>query len=176
MTAITEGRTVRNFRADLDMNDSVVATELFPLEALDVYSDWHLELPVNDADRARYFNSHRGGGQGDSRAGMRDKLANVVEGLTLFPASKRAVISVVADPAAHHTDTDNAKCMREVHFHLDGDHLDGTVLFRSQAAEIFPKNIHFLGRLFAEIAAQLPGDVQPGSLHYLASVLVSDRS
>lgn len=176
MTAITQGRTVRNFHADLDMSDYLVETDLFPREALDVYSDWNLELPVSDADRARFFNAHRGGGQGDYREGMRAKVANVVDCLTRFPASKRAVISVVADPAASHTDTDQAKCMREVHFHLDGDRLNGTVLFRSQAAEIFPKNIHFLGRLFAEIAPQLPGQVRPGTLHYLATVLVSDRS
>ena len=176
MTAITDGRSVRNFHADLDMDNYVIETDLFPREVLDVYSDWNLELPVSDANRDRYFNAQRGGQQGDYRAGMRNKVANVVDCLTRFPASKRAVISVVADPAAHHSDTANAKCLREVHFNLDGDRLNGTVLFRSQAAEIFPKNIHFIGRLFAQIGSQLPGDVRPGTLHYLATVLVSDRS
>jgi hypothetical protein len=66
--------------------------------------------------------------------------------------------------------------LREVHFNLDRNRLNGTVLFRSQAAEIFPKNVHLLGRLFAEISSRLPGDVQSGTLHYLATVLVSDRS
>lgn len=176
MTALTVAGPVRNHHVELAMSDHVVETDLFPVVALDVYSDWNLELPVSDADRERYFTARRGGGQGDYRAGMRAKIANVVDCLTHFPASKRAVISVVSDPAASHTDDDAAKCLREIHFHLDGDRLDATVLFRSQAAEIFPKNIHFVGRVMAEISERLPGAVRPGTLHYLATILVSDRS
>ncbi len=176
MTDLTAGHTVRNFHADIRMGDYLVETDLFPRAALDAYTAWNLELDVSDADRATYFSAHRGGNQGDYRDGMRAKIANVVECLTEFPESKRAVISVVPRSDAHHSDDGAAKCMREIHFHLDGGALDATVLFRSQAAEIFPKNIHFVGALMAEIASRLGGDVRPGTLHYLATVLVSDRS
>jgi len=167
------GAVVRNFHADIRMDDFVVETDLFPVAALDVYSAWNLDLPVSDADRATYFSAHRGGGQGDYRQGMRAKVANVVDALTRFPASKRAVVSVVPRPDAPHTSDDDAKCLREVHFHLDDGVLGATVLMRAQAAEIFPKNIHYVGALMAEVASRL--GVRVGNLHYLATVLVSDR-
>lgn len=177
MTALTAGgHDVRNFHADILITDHLVETELFPEDALRAYTAWNLELPVSDEDRATYFSAHRGGNQGDYRAGMRAKIANVVDCLTAFPASKRAVISVVPRDDATHTDDGAAKCMREIHLHLDGDVLNATVLFRSQAAEIFPKNIHFVGALVAEVAGRLPGTVRPGTVHYLATILVSDRS
>ena len=147
------GNVVRNFHVDIAMRDHLVETDLFPREALAAYSAWNLELPVSDEQRTSYFSAHRGGNQGDYRDGMRAKIANVVDCLTRFPASKRAVISVVPRADAPHADDGLAKCMREVHFHLDGDQLDATALMRAQAAEIFPKNIHFLGELMAESAA-----------------------
>lgn len=167
------GGAVRNFHADIAMRNHVIETDLFPHQALVAYSAWNLELPVSDEQRRTYFSAHRGGNQGDYRAGMRAKVANVVDCLTRFPASKRAVISVVAQPGAPHSDDGLAKCLREVHFHLDGEILDATVLMRAQAAEIFPKNIHFVGELMAEIAGRL--DKRVGTLHYLAVVVVSDR-
>jgi thymidylate synthase len=176
MTRITSGDTVRNFHTDIRMDDYIVETDLFPVEALDAYTAWNLELDVPAELRAKYFSAHRGGNQGDYRAGMRAKLANVVACLTEFPASKRALISVVPRDDAPHTDDGAAKCMREVHFHLDHDVLNATVLFRSQAAEIFPKNIHFVGALMAEVAARLQPRARVGTLHYLATVLVSDRA
>jgi hypothetical protein len=53
--------------------------------------------------------------------------------------------------------------------------LNATVFFRAQAAEIFPKNIHFVGALLAEIAGSLSEDISPGILHYHATTLVSTR-
>ncbi|MEO6123973.1 MAG: hypothetical protein ABIR32_09695 [Ilumatobacteraceae bacterium] len=177
MTALTaDGSSIRNFHADIRIGEHLVETELFPLDALRAYTAWNLELPVSDGDRMTYFSAHRGGDQGDYRAGMRAKIANVVDCLTSFPASKRAVISTASRSDASHADDGAAKCMREIHFHLDRDELNATVLFRSQAAEIFPKNIHFIGALFAEIADRLPANVVPGTLHYLTTVLVSDRA
>ena len=167
------GGVIRNFHADIAMLDHVVETELFPYPALAAYSAWNLELPVSDEQRRTYFSAHRGGNQGDYRGGMRDKVANVVDCLTRFPASKRAVISVVPRPDGSHTDDGLAKCLREVYVHLDGEMLDATVVMRAQAAEIFPKNIHFVGELMAEIAGRL--DRRVGTLHYLAVVLVSER-
>lgn len=176
MTEITDGRTIRNAHFDIAMGDPLVETDLFPRAALDVYTAWNLGLDVSELDRATYFSAHRGGSQGDYRAGMREKIANVVDCLTRFPASKRAVISVVPNDITDHTDDGAAKCMRELHFHLDGATLHATVLFRSQAAEIFPKNIHFVGAVMAEVAARVMPTACVGTLHYLATVLVSDRS
>jgi len=63
--------------------------------------------------------------------------------------------------------------MREIHFYLEEGKLDATVLMRAQAAEIFPKNIHFVGSLMEAVTRPL--GVQVGVLHYLATVLVSVR-
>lgn len=49
---------------------------------------------------------------------------------------------------------------------------------RSQAAEIFPKNIHFVGRLMDCVATGLTnGDknIRIGELFYIATTLVSVR-
>jgi thymidylate synthase len=106
---------------------------------------------------------------------MRDKVANVVDCLTRFPASKRAVITIPNTPLPTHLSDGDAKCMRELHFHLNEGALDATVLFRAQAALIFPKNIHFIGALMQEVGSRLPGQPRPGRLFYLTSVLVADR-
>ncbi len=97
------GRVIRDFHADIAMLDHVIETEPFPYQALAAYSAWNLELPVSDEQRRTYFSAHCGGNQGDYRAGMRDSVANVVDCSTCFPASKRAVICVVAQPDAPHT-------------------------------------------------------------------------
>ena len=174
MNERTASGQVRNFHAEMKMDDWLVETELFPREALEAYSAWNLEREVSGEARPKYFNAHRGGSQGDYRAGMRSKIANVIDCLTQFPLSKRAVITIPNNSLAPHTSDDDAKCLREIHFYLEGDRLDATLFVRAQAAEIFPKNIHFVGELIAEIARAL--DVAPGRLHYLATTLVSDRS
>lgn len=169
----TEGSTVRNFHADIAMGDYVVETDLFPRAALEAYSAWNLEREVSAEQRAMFFSAHRGSDQGDYRDGMRAKIANVVDCLRRFPGSKRAVISVVPRPDAVHADDAQAKCLREIHFYLDSNVVGATVLMRAQAAEIFPKNIHFIGEVMDEVAAEL--GVGVGTLHYLATVLVSNR-
>lgn len=166
------------------MSDYTVATDLFPLEALKVYSAWNLEDPIDENDRMKYFSAHRGGSQGDYRSGMRKKIANVVDCLSKFPQSKRAVVTVPNDPAPKHSSDDDAKCMREMHFYLDevGEGtvlLNGTVWMRAQAAEIFPKNVHFVGSLMNRVARGLAEEgregIKVGSLYYLATTLVSIR-
>ena len=92
------------------------------------------------------------------------------------------------------------KCMREMHFYLEEEEeeedggwlLNATVLMRAQAAEIFPKNIHFIGSLMDRVADGLnqqcldgasddmdasrgKGRVNLGVLFYLATTLVSVR-
>lgn len=175
MTEISRESSVRNFSQVLDMADYIVPTELFPHEVLDAYSAWNLGLTLTDEQRA-HFNDERGGGQGDYRDGMAEKIANVVDCLNRFPDSKRAVITISNTPQAHHEDDDTAKCMREIHFTLEEGTLNATVLFRAQAASIFPKNIHFIGSLMDTIASQLDSRPQVGSLYYLTTILVGDRS
>ena len=172
----TAGQTpVRNFQLDIKLDPWLVETDLFPQEALEAYSAWNLELEIDAATRKKYFSEHRGGSQGDYRDGMRAKLDNVVDCLTHFPESKRATITIPNNASPSHRDDADAKCMREIHFYRDGLQVNATVLFRAQAAEIFPKNIHFIGELVAEVARRLDGDMQPGNLHYLTTILVADR-
>ena len=175
MTEISAEASVRNFTQELDMTDYVVETDLFPIAVLDAYSAWNLGDDLT-ADQREHFNEERGGGQGDYREGMDRKIANVVDCLNQFPESKRAVITIPNDSFAEHENDDLAKCMREVHFFLDGDTLNASVLFRAQAASIFPKNIHFIGSLMDRIAEKLEAKPQVGSLHYLTTILVGDRS
>jgi len=93
--------------------------------------------------------------------------------------------------------------MREIHFYInhrndndDDDHekddddaaagetLDATVLMRAQAAEIFPKNIHFIASLMNRVAQELnvslgndneKKKIKVGVLFYVATTLVSVR-
>ena len=99
----------------------------------------------------------------------------MVDCLTKYPKSKRAVITISNNPAPHHFSTTDAKCLREVHFYIEEGKLNATALFRAQAATIFPKNIHFLGKLMDEIAERLPGALITGELFYLATILVGER-
>ncbi len=175
MTEICKGRAVRNYTQLLDMQDYLVETELFSAPVLDAYSSWNLEKEIS-ADQKRHFSDLRGGGQGDYRKGMRTKIANVIDCLTHFPQSKRAVITTCNEPMPKHSNDDHAKCLREIYFHLDADNkLNTTVTFRAQAAVLFPKNIHFIGSMMSEIAERLPQSPSLGVTFYLAIVLVSDR-
>ncbi|WP_317928746.1 hypothetical protein [Halioxenophilus sp. WMMB6] len=176
MTRSARQGSVRNYCQLLDMADYCVETELFPLPVLEAYTAWNLELPISEAQH-QLFSNLRGGGQGDYRQGMQRKIANVVDCLSCYPASKRAVITIGNDAFAAHSDDDQAKCMRELHCYLDDDNrLSATVFFRAQAALIFPKNIHFIGSLMRTVAAQLPGQPQLGTLFYLTTILVADRA
>ena len=172
MTAISQSGPVRNYCQLLDMSDYLVTTDLFPEDVLVAYSLWNLERDVSDQQRS-FFDSQRGGGQGDYRQGMRNKIANVIDCLRQFSASKRAIITIPNNANPNHQSDDDAKCMRELHLYFEHGKLCATVMFRAQAALIFPKNIHFIGMLMDEIAEGLGAQV--GTLFYLTTVLVSDR-
>lgn len=195
---LSENKFVRNYSSEITMgsnkkdgtkNSYTVETELFPIEALSVYSAYNLEDSILDEDRTKYFSAHRGGSQGDYREGMKSKIANVVDCLHKFPSSKRAVITIPKTSIPCHSTDDDAKCMREIHFYLDKDEnagesvtvLNATVWMRAQAAEIFPKNIHFVGSLMERVATNLSEklgdghDIKLGVLFYLATTLVSVR-
>mmetsp|Transcript_3064 Transcript_3064/g.4629 ORF Transcript_3064/g.4629 Transcript_3064/m.4629 type:complete len:190 (+) Transcript_3064:65-634(+) len=151
-------KMIRNFHRCIDMADDsfVVETDLFSVAALNVYSAYNLENSIDEKDRQTYFSAHRGGSQGDYREGMKAKITNVVDCLHRYPQSKRAVITVCNNPKPRHSSDEDAKCMREIHFYLDdGNILNATVWMRAQAAEIFPKNIHFVGSLMKRVAEQL---------------------
>ncbi len=176
MTARAAGVAVRNFTQLIDMSDFLVETPMFPKDVLEAYSAWNLELEITEVQR-QYFDENRGGAQGDYREGMQAKIANVIDALRKFPRTKRAVITISNNPQPSHSDDSDAKCLREIHFYLEPDNrLNATVLFRAQAAQIFPKNIHFIGSVMKHVADGLDGDVKLGKLFYLATILVSQRS
>ncbi len=182
---------VRNYVGvvlDMTAASLTVETELFPRDALEFYSKYNLEqldIVNNTRDRQlheKFYTPARGGGQGDYRVGIKEKIANVVSALKAFPGSKRAVLpiphSVKPSITADHTDTDEAKCLREIHFYLEGDdapnrRLCATGFMRAQAASIFPKNIHFIGTVMQTIANEL--NVPVGSYTHIVTTLVDER-
>ena len=176
MTEVSARKPVRNYSQLLDMSDYVVETDLFPRDVLEAYTCWNMEKEITD-EQSQHMSSLRGGGQGDYRDGMQRKIANVVDCLTHYPQSKRAVITICNNSTPDHRSDDDAKCVREIHLYLDEhDKLSGTVLLRAQAAILFPKNIHMIGSIMDEIAGQLPQNPQLGTLYYVATILVSDRA
>lgn len=176
MSEISTQHSVRNFVQILDMSDYVVETPLFPREALEAYSLLNMEKDISD-EQEQYKSVLRGGPQGNYREGMSHKIANVVDCLTKFPQSKRAVITVCNEPMPDHSNDEDAKCLRELHLYLDDNGLlSGTVFFRAQAASLFPKNIHLIGSIMTEVAERLRQRPALGPVFYLATVLVSDRT
>lgn len=127
VVACTAGKTlVRNYIGQIeDMSEAslTVETELFPADSLTFYTRYNLNTldlsnPADAELHAKFYNPARGGGQGDYRVGIQEKIDNVVDCLTKFPASKRAVITVPSRSIDHTVDED-AKCLRELHFYLE---------------------------------------------------------
>ncbi len=176
MTAAASKGAVRNYTQKLDMSDFVVETPLFPREVLEAYSAWNMELELT-TEQLAYKTDERGGNQGDYRDGMAAKIDNVVDCLSRYPNSKRAVIVISNKSDAQHANDIDAKCLRELHlYHDDDNKLSATILLRAQAASIFPKNIHFVGSIMTAVAARLPNRPALGTVFYLSTILVSDRS
>ncbi len=176
MQEATAGQdTIYNFHCIVRMADFLLETELFPREVLEAYSRKNLGKALHPTDIA-CFSSQRGGPQGDYSLGMGDKIVNVVDCLNRFPQSKRAVITIANNAYASHTVDSDAKCIREIHFHLHpGPRLDASVFFRAHAVEIFPKNIHFLGTLMTELSERLDCRPHLGDLFLVATQLSSTR-
>ncbi len=175
MTEASKDASIRNFVQSLDMSDYLVETADFPEEVLIAYSAYNMEKKLTAAQK-NLMNSNRGGAQGDYREGMAAKIANVIDCLTGYPQSKRAIITISNEPSPHHSSDVGAKCVRELQLYLDDDaKLSGTVFLRAQAAFLFPKNIHMLGSIMSAIAQRLPNKPPLGTLFYLAGILVSDR-
>ena len=175
MSSITaNGKIEFNYHRTIDMSDYLIETDLFPKHVLEAYTLWNLGKDLNQTQLS-VFSDQRGGGQGNYRSGITKKIDNVVTALQGFPHSKRAVIPITNNSFAHDFNDDDAKCMREIHFRLDGNIINATVLFRAQAALIFPKNIHFIGCLMEDIAHRISPTLNLGQLSYLASILVNNR-
>lgn len=176
MTAIAREGQERNYVQVLDMSDFIVATDVFPKKVLDVYTAYNLEQELNE-EQKQYMDENRGGAQGDYREGMSRKIANVVDCLTRFPKSKRAIITISNEPMPSHESDNDAKCVRELQLYIDDDgQLCGTLFLRAQAAFLFPKNIHMVGSIMTEISGRLPDKPPLGTLFYLTGVLVADRT
>jgi len=151
----------------------------------------------------RYYSSQRGGDQGDYREHIQAKIDNVIDALRRYPNSKRAVLTIpfatrLSWQVTHDMDAD-AKCLRELHFYLDSataatgptttttksvarppsppakqQHvLSCSGFMRAQAAEIFPKNIHYIGTIMDVIAKELK--VPVGSYTHFVTTLVANR-
>lgn len=180
---LSEGECVRNFVGKVEnMKDDelAVATPLFTKEALEFYTAHNMCAITPDTHPEEYkkwYNEARGGSQGDYREGLVEKINNVVDCLTNFPQSKRAVLTVPyaseGSMTADHTRDDQAKCLRELHFYIENDKLSCTGFMRAQAASIFPKNIHFIGKLMNTVAKQL--DIGTGSYTHIVTTLVDLR-
>ena len=188
LAATAGGRTVRNFVGTISQMDAAVLevpTALFPRDALRFYTRFNLdELSADSAEDAAaaavWYSAARGGGQGDYRAGLRAKLDNVVAALAAFPRSKRAVLTVPSAVDAAHSDDAAAKCLRELHFYIEGGEggaprtLCCTGFMRAQAASIFPKNIHFIGTVMGRVAERLSLPV--GQYTHFVTTLIDERS
>lgn len=184
---------VRNFCGVIESmreQDLVIETELFPRDALEFYTAFNLEGAVKPAPevevrmdelKTAYLDPFRGSGQGDYRHGMIAKVENVVDCLSRFPGSKRAVLAVpFGEPGrgsaeVSHEEDESAKCVRELHLYIDGadQKLHATGFMRAQAASIFPKNVHFIGKLMNFIAARLGREV--GTYTHFVTTLVHGR-
>lgn len=169
-----EAPYIRNYTQEIEMDQFSIETELFSLEALDAYSHYNMGDQISDSHQ-KFFSPERGGGQGDYREGMKEKIANIVDCLRNYPQSKRAIITICNNATAQHSSDDDSKCLRELHFYIEDKTLKATAFFRAQAAAIFPKNIHFIGSVMDRIAKELNG-LKVGTLFYHTSILVADRS
>lgn len=182
MGACVQAGCIMHYLAQLDFKDDkahIVPTPLFPLGALTAYTAKNLGQTVT-VEQAEWFNAHRGGEQGDYSQGMAAKIGAVVKCLQDKPNSKRAYIIIPNNTVPDARCDADAKCMQLLNLMLGrtlaGDlSLNASVVFRAQAVEIFPKNIHFIGELLKTVCRQLGGGVRVGSLLYHANFLVSTR-
>jgi len=179
-------QSIRNYVGIIEsmaVKDLIIETELFPREALEFYTRLNLGLPITEEEKLKYKNAARGGGQGDYREGIQKKIANVINCLQRFPQSKRAVLTIpfstYGSMEANHTNDDEAKCLRELHFYLEKNieskdsKLSCTGFMRAQAASIFPKNVHYIGSIMNEIGKQL--NVSIGTYTHFVTILVNER-
>ena len=162
--------------------NAIIETELFDLDSLRYYAKKNCGLEVTDKEKAQFETEYRGGSQGDYSSEMIEKINNVVDSLIKFPNSKRAVV-MMNNQWWSHDDTDEAKCLREIHFRLEGKNkyfnLCSTAFFRAQAVDIMPKNFYFVYTIMNEvlenITKKVKFDVKMGSYTHFVTILVPTR-
>jgi thymidylate synthase len=175
--------TVRNYTGTItNMQNFTIESDLFDAEILNFYSKHNLNLldqkGVDAPLYEKFYTAARGGGQGDYRRNMEQKIDNVVSSLSQFASTKRAVMTIPSNAdSPDHTVDDEAKCLRELHFYLEPSEqftkLHCTGFMRAQASTIFPKNVHFIGTLINTIAERL--GVEAGSYTHFVTTMVNAR-
>tara|TARA_B100001758_G_scaffold111283_1_gene95334 strand:+ start:790 stop:1389 length:600 start_codon:yes stop_codon:yes gene_type:complete len=162
--------------------NSIIETELFDIDSLRYYAKKNCGLEVTENEKKLFETDYRGGSQGDYSSEMAEKINNVVDSLEKFNTSKRAVIMMNNKWWNHH-DTDEAKCLRELHFRIEEEDnyfkLCSTGFFRAQAVDIMPKNFYFVYTVMNEVKNKLlkkvEFDLKVGSYTHFVTVLVPTR-
>ena len=165
--------------------NALIETELFDEHALKYYAKKNCCMEVSKKEKELFETEYRGGSQGDYSTEMIMKIDNVVESLSTFPNTKRAVI-MMNNNWWSHDDTDEAKCCRELHFRLTPSEIKNTQwkisctgFFRAQAVDIMPKNFYFVYNIKevvrAKIVDSLGSNIETGSYTHFVTTLVPTR-
>ena len=162
--------------------NAIIETELFDIDSLRYYAKKNCGLEVTFKEKELFETEYRGGSQGDYSAEIEQKIDNVVDSLTKFNDSKRAVV-MMNNHWWSHDDTDEAKCLREVHFRIEkqDNHLllCSTGIFRAQAVDIMPKNFYFVYTIMnlvkEKINKEVDFDIKMGSYTHFVTILVPTR-
>jgi len=163
-------------------NNAIIETELFDIDSLRYYAKKNCEIEVTLKEKELFETEYRGGSQGDYSAEIEQKIDNVVDSLIKFNNSKRAVV-MMNNHWWSHDDTDEAKCLREIHFRLEKQGssllLCSTGFFRAQAVDIMPKNFYFVYTLMNlvkdKINIEAEFDIKIGSYTHFVTILVPTR-
>ena len=165
-----------------DEENAIIETDLFDIDSLRYYAKKNCGLEVTEKEKELFETEYRGGSQGDYSSEMEQKINNVVDSLVKFPNTKRAVV-MMNNQWWLHDDTDEAKCLREIHFRLEeGDNnfkLCSTGFFRAQAVDIMPKNFYFVYTIMSEVLEKVKKEVKfevkMGSYTHFVTILVPTR-
>jgi thymidylate synthase len=162
---------------NMDKHLLKVETDTWPIEALKAYAKYNLGETLVKEEEA-YFSLERGGPQGDYRLSCY-RVYKVIEALRTRPSSKRALMTIpynnqFQDSIDEWEDAE-FKCLRELYFRTDGETnvLHCTGIMRSQAVDIFPKNIYYIGSLMHLVAESLT--LKVGTYTHHCVFLVKDR-
>ena len=162
--------------------NAIIETELFDIDSLRYYAKKNCGLEVTEKEKELFETEYRGGSQGDYSSEMVQKINNVVDSLVKFPNTKRAVV-MMNNQWWLHDDTDEAKCLREIHFRLEEEDnnfkLCSTGFFRAQAVDIMPKNFYFVYTIMSEVLEKVKKEVKfevkMGSYTHFVTILVPTR-
>ena len=165
-----------------DEENAIVETDLFDIDSLRYYAKKNCGLEVTEKEKELFETEYRGGSQGDYSSEMEQKINNVVDSLVKFPNTKRAVV-MMNNQWWFHDDTDEAKCLREIHFRFEEEdnnfNLCSTGFFRAQAVDIMPKNFYFVYTIMSEVLEKVKKEVKfevkMGSYTHFVTILVPTR-